>query len=74
MHENLDSGGAQQSLSAAKSEGWGWFLAELFGDFIPEPGWLLAGALLVLLPIAAAFSVIIFDSLDRTPLQTLGLK
>jgi hypothetical protein len=74
MTEEPDRGAAQNPPSGGKGEGWGWFLAELFGDFIPEPGWLLAGALLVLLLVAAAFSVIIFDSFDRTPLQTLGLK
>jgi hypothetical protein len=73
MNEELECGGAQPSLSPRGGEGW-WFLAELFGDFMPEPGWLLASAFLLLLLIAAAFWVIIFDSFDRTPLQTLGLK
>ncbi|HKR85517.1 MAG TPA: hypothetical protein VJS37_15270 [Terriglobales bacterium] len=43
------------------------------GEFIPDSVWLLAMAALVLL-IAAAFFAVIFDSFDRTPLQTLGLK
>lgn len=68
----MDRGEAQKPALAGRGEGW-WFLADLFGDFIPEGFWLLAMLALVLLMVAAFFTVV-FDSFDRTPLQTLGLK
>ncbi len=72
MGEEQACGGTQRSASGERGEGW-WFLADLAGEFIPDSVWLLAMVALVLL-IAAAFFAIVFDSFDRTPLQTLGLK
>jgi len=53
--------------------------AELLGEVINDPRivlplLMLAGVLALVLLIAAAFFGIVFDSFDRTPLQTLGLK
>lgn len=52
---------------------------ELLGEVVGEPELgmpllALVGALALVLLIAAAFFGIVFDSFDRTPLQTLGLK
>ncbi|MGE5323281.1 MAG: hypothetical protein ACM3SW_10480 [Actinomycetota bacterium] len=69
----MDGAGAQDSASAAKNESWWWVVADLFGEFIPESVWLLAMGAVVLLMVGAFFTVV-FDSVDRTPLQTLGLR
>ena len=69
----MDRGGAQESALAARGEGWWWFIADLLGEFLPDGFWVLAMVAVVLLMVGALF-VVVFDSFDRTPLQTLGLK
>ena len=73
MAEELERSETQDPASDVRGEGWGWFLAELFGEFIPESVWVLAMVAVVIF-LAAAFIAFFFDTFNGRPLQTLGLK